>query len=116
MYKKLARIGPISCGIFFALMMLFFFLLMIVLGFVFGGDMMSVIMGGMGGMPMPEGESMPTGGDLGAMGAQGLLYGAAGSLIGGFIYGLLIALIYNLIALFTGGIKIKTTDLAYDDI
>lgn len=114
MYKKLARIGPISCGLFYALMFLFFFLLMLLLSFVLGGDVVLQMM--MGGMPMPAGEGMPASADVGSMGMMPILYGVGGSLIGGFITGLLTALVYNLIALFTGGIKIKTTDLAYDDI
>jgi len=111
MYKKLARIGPISCGIFYALMSLLMLIVMTLIGMF----ILPLI-------PMPEGappvdifQTLPlliqSEGGLMALGAV-----IAGTLISGFIVGLISAILYNIVAMITGGIKVKTHDLGYDDI
>ena len=37
-------------------------------------------------------------------------------LLGLFIVGLVLAILYNIVAFITGGIKVRVTDLGYDDI
>ena len=116
MYKKLARIGMISCGVFYALMMLLFYLAAIGVGVATGNvDLVNSINApsmmalNMVGVELPPVE--PT-----EINMMGIAYGAGLTLVSGFIVGLLSALIYNIVALFTGGIKMKVNDLGYDDI
>jgi len=49
-------------------------------------------------------------------GLQALAIGLGGMLLVSFIIGLIFALLYNIVAMITGGIKVRVTDLGYDDI
>lgn len=104
MYKKLSRIGPISCGLFYALMALLFLIIYAIFVFIMLQMMPNAI--------PPEFRQIFASPEF----TQFILYAVIGALVGGFIVGLLTAIIYNIVAMMTGGIKIKTTELGYDDI
>jgi len=111
MYKKIARIGPISFGIFYALSTL---LVMIIMALV-GAFLLPLL---------PRAEGVPELDVFSEMSSQLLtgegLAAAAISLgmllLVSFIIGLIGALLYNIVAMITGGIKVRVTDLGYDDI
>ncbi len=114
MHKKLARIGPISFGIFFALLILLTVIIIGVLGFFV--------------LPMlPTGEGSPVVDIFQPMvqpfvemsqTQEGLIQLAISLgflLLFYFIVGLILAILYNIVAAITGGIKVRVDDL-YDDI
>lgn len=116
MYKKLARLSPVSLGIFMALLLLLFYAVAIGIGYatqnvelvnsVSGPAIMAL---NVAGVELPPVE--PT-----EMNMMGIAYGAGMMVVVGLVVGILTALIYNIVALFTGGIKMKVNDLGYDDI
>lgn len=111
MYKKLARIGPISFGIFFALLMV---LLAIVIA-VFGVFVLPLIPMGQNTPPITIFEpimAMTTSTD--GLLQLGMSLGFA--FLAYFVIGLVLAILYNIVAAITGGVKVKVHDLGYDDI
>lgn len=111
MYKKIARIGPISFGIFYALLTL---LMVIIMALV--GVFLLPLLPRAEGVPQldmfAEMSAQLTSGD--SLMAVGMALGAM--LVGTFIVGLILAILYNIVAAITGGIKVRVTDLGYDDI
>lgn len=114
MYKKLARIGLTSLGLFFALLLLLIYLAVIGFGyatenveFVNGINAPAVIILSMAGVTLPAVDPME-------MNVTGIAYGAGLVLVTGFVFGMVVAILYNIVALVTGGIKIKTNDIGYD--
>ncbi len=111
MYKKIARVGPISFGIFYALLTL----LMVIIMALIGAFVLPL---------MPRAEGVPEFDMISNMsaqlasgeGLQALAIGLGGMLLVSFIIGLIFALLYNIVAMITGGIKVRVTDLGYDDI
>jgi hypothetical protein len=115
MYKKLAAIGPISCGIFLALLMLIFYLCAVGYGyamndveFVNGINAPATIALSMAGITLPVV-------DPSQINVMGIAYGAGLVFAVGLVIGIVIALVYNIVAAITGGIKVKTHDIGYDD-
>lgn len=111
MYKKIARIGPISFGIFYALLTLLTLIIMAVIG----AFVLPLI-------PRPEGSpefDMFTQISSQLMAGEGLAeigMGVGIMLLATFIIGLIMAILYNIVGMITGGIKVKVSDLGYDDI
>jgi len=115
MYKKLARIGPISCGLFLALLMLIFYLCAVGYGyamndaeFVNGINAPATIALSMAGIALPVVEPSQ-------INVMGIAYGAGLTFVVGLVIGIVVALVYNIVAAITGGIKIQTHDIGYDD-
>jgi len=113
MYKKLARIGPISFGIFFALLSLLMIILVAVLGIFI-----------LPNIPVGDGPEITALDPLLApfleltQTQEGLIQLAISIgflLLGYFIVGLVMAILYNIVATITGGIKVRVEDI-YDDI
>jgi len=116
MYKKLARLSPVSLGLFMALLLLLFYAVAIGVGYATQNvELVNSIAGptmialNAAGVELPPVE--PT-----EMNMMGIAYGAGMTLIVGLVMGIVVALLYNIVALFTGGIKMKVNDLGYDDI
>lgn len=111
MYKKVARVGPISFGIFYAL----FVLLMLIILALAGAFLLPLLPIGEAGVPI-DGfttilDDLKQGQGLAEVGITlGFI------LLGSFLTGFIFAILYNIVALFTGGIKVRVTDLDYDDI
>ena len=111
MYKKIARVGPISFGIFYALTTL----LMIIIAALVGAFLLPLL---------PRQEGVPELDIIAQMSSQ--LFSGEGlatlgislgfMLLGSFLIGFIVAIIYNIVAMITGGIKVRVTDLGYDDI
>jgi hypothetical protein len=115
MYQKIARVGPISFGIFFALLV---FLLMVVCALL-GVYVLPMLATGTNTPPITIFQEMS--GPIMAMtesqdGLIQLAITAGFMLLGLFIVGLVFAILYNIVAFITGGIKVRVTDLGYDDI
>lgn len=115
MNKKLVWIGPISSAFFFALLLLIFYLGAVGYGFamddaefVNGINAPATIALSMAGVVLPAV-------DPSQINLMGIAYGAGMTVALGLVVGLVIALVYNIVAAVTGGIKIKTHDLGYDD-
>lgn len=110
MYKKLARVGPISFGIFYAVMTLLVLIIMVVIAAV-----ILPLLPNADGIPIdafaPMIEMVKQG-----EGIAQLAISLGVMLLISFIAGMIFAILYNLVAMVTGGIKIKTRDLGYDDI
>jgi len=119
MHKKLARIGPISLGIFLALLALLAVITVTVLGiFVLPNisigdgvkiDILDSVVAPYKDLIMtPEGafnqEGLPQ---------AGIMLGFL--LLGCFIVGMIVAILYNIVAAITGGIKVRVEDV-FDDI
>ena len=111
MYKKIARIGPISLGIFYALTTLLMLIIVSLIG-VFALPY----------LPIPEGDvpiDVFTGVFEAAKQGQGieqLAIGVGILLVGSFLVGFVTAILYNIVAMICGGVKVRVTDLGYDDI
>lgn len=110
MYKKIARIGPISFGIFYALLTLLMVIIMALIGmFVLP---MIPMAEGMPQLDMFSGmsEQLMAGENLAAVGMSlGMM------VLFSFVAGLILAILYNIVAAITGGVKVRVTDI-YDDI
>jgi len=110
MYKKIARIGPISFGIFYALLTL---LMVIIMGLI-GAFVLPMI---------PVAEGMPQLDMFAEMSSQLMsgegLAAVAISLglmvVFSFIAGVILAILLNIVGAITGGVKVRVTDL-YDDL
>lgn len=113
MYQKIARIGPISFGIFFALLML---LLLIVVALV-GVFLLPMLATEINAPPITIFQEMSA--PLMAMtesqdGLIQLAISVGFLLLGYFIVGLVLAILYNIAAFLTGGIKVKVNEV-YDE-
>jgi uncharacterized membrane protein len=110
MYKKLARISPISFGIFYAV----FTLLMMIVAALVGIFVLPNIPRQPGIPEFDMFESM----SAQVLAGEGLvpLATSIGMVLAmSFVIGVVLAIFYNLVAMVTGGIKVKTHDLGYDD-
>lgn len=111
MYKKIARVGPISLGIFYALMTL----LMLIITALLGVFVLPLLQLDEAEIPIDVFPTMLESLKQG-QGIQELAIGLGGALLVSFLIGFISAIIYNIVAMFTGGIKVRVTDLGYDDI
>lgn len=115
MYQKIARVGPISFGIFFALLI---FLLMVVIALV-GVYLLPMATTGINAPPITIFQEMSAPILAMADSQDGLIQLAISvgfMLLGLFIVGLVLAILYNIVAFVTGGIKVRVSELGYDDI
>jgi len=111
MYKKIARVGPISFGIFYALLTL----LMVIIMALVAAFLLPLI---------PRAEGVPELDVLTEMTSQlatgegltALAISLGLMLLFTFVIGLIFGILYNIVAMITGGIKVRVTDLGYDDI
>ncbi len=114
MHKKLARIGPISFGIFFALLILLVVVIVGLLGFF----VLPMLPAGEGATVVDTFQPMVQPFVEMAQTQEGLIQLAISLgflLLFYFIVGLVLAILYNIVAAITGGIKVRVEDL-YDDI
>ena len=111
MYKKIARIGPISLGIFYALMTL----LMLIITALLGVFVLPFLELGESEIPIDAFPAMLEGLKQG-QGIVELATFIGFMLLASFLIGFISAIIYNIVAVITGGIKVRVTDLGYDDI
>ena len=110
MYKKIARIGPISFGIFYALLTLLMVIIMALIGaFVLPMIPMAE------GMPQLDMVAVLSEQLMAGEGIAEVAIGLGMMVLFSFIAGLILAILYNIVAAITGGIKVHVTDL-YDDI
>lgn len=115
MHRKLARVGVLSLGLFYAL---FLPLSTIVVGLIMA-FVLPLIPGLEQGLPIPGADPNAPPLELGtmfrAMLAPEALMGLGLSLLAmaivGFVLGVLTAIVYNLVALITGGIRVRVRDL-----
>jgi len=115
MYQKIARVGPISFGIFFALLM---FLLLVVIALI-GVYLLPMATTGINAPPITIFEEMSAPIIAMTESQDGLIQLAISvgfMLLGYFIVGLVLAILYNIVATITGGIKVRVTELGYDDM
>jgi len=94
MKKRLTRIAPLHAGIVLSILSLFFGLLYASLALLLSGVM-----------------ERQTDQHAGAMIMFGILL-PFGSAIAGFVWGTLLAAIYNFIARWTGGLEFEATDIS----
>jgi len=111
MYKKIARVGPISFGIFYALLTL---LVVIILALI--GTFLLPLLPRAEGVPELDILAQMTSQLATGEGMAAIAIGLGSLLLGTFIIGLIFAVLYNIVAAITGGIKVRVTDLDYDDI
>ncbi len=111
MYQKIARVGPISFGIFFALLML----LLIVVVTLIGIFVLPMLPTGVNAPPLTIFEPIMAMAET-QDGLIQLAISVGFMLLGYFVVGLVLAILYNIAAFLTGGIKVKVHDLGYDDI
>ena len=114
MYKKLAGVSPVSFGVFFAFFMLLTVIVIALIGY-FILPSISASDGAPGITIMqpvldPVVEMTQT-----ADGLIQLAISAGFMLLGYFVIGVLLAILYNITALFTGGIKIHVEERGYYD-
>ena len=106
MYQRLTRIGPLSFGLLYGIATALFFLIFGLIGLLVGPN-----------MPIPP-EMAEQGMGPGMMAGGGVVGVLIGSLIGfvlGMVMGVLGAIIYNMVASVTGGIKMRFEGMDGDD-
>lgn len=111
MYKKIARVGPISFGIFYALITL----LMVIIMALIGAFLLPFLPLGEAGVPV-DGFAVVLEGLKQGQGLAQMAIGLGVMLLISFLIGFIFAILYNIVAMITGGVKVRVTDLGYDDI